>query len=35
MDQRGVLGRQLVAGNLKLSEQLQKAIVNSGYAAAF
>ena len=35
MDQRGVLGRHLVAGNLKLSEQLQKAIVNSGYAAAF
>ena len=35
MDQRGILGRQLVAGNLKLSEQLQKAIVGSGYAAAF
>ena len=35
MDQRGVLGRQLVAGNLKLSESLQKAIVNSGYAKAF
>ena len=35
MDQRGVLGRHLVAGNLKLSEQLQKAIVASGYAAAF
>ena len=35
MDQRGILGRQLVAGNLKLSEQLQKAIVSSGYAAAF
>jgi len=35
MDQRGVLGRHLVAGNLKLSEQLQKAIVGSGYAAAF
>jgi myo-inositol-1(or 4)-monophosphatase len=35
LDQRGVLGRQLVAGNLKLSEQLQKGIVASGYAAAF
>lgn len=35
MDQRGVLGRQLVAGNLKLSEVLQKGIVNSGYAAVF
>jgi myo-inositol-1(or 4)-monophosphatase len=35
MDHRGVLGRHLVAGNLKLSEQLQKAIVASGYAAAF
>ena len=35
MDQRGIIGRQLVAGNLKLSEVLQKGIVNSGYAAAF
>jgi myo-inositol-1(or 4)-monophosphatase len=35
MDQRGVLGRQLVAGNLKVSEALQKAIVNAGYAAVF
>ena len=35
MDTRGVLPRQLVAGNLKLSEALQKGIVNSGYAAAF
>ena len=35
MDARGVLPRQLVAGNLKLSEALQKGIVNSGYAAAF
>lgn len=35
MDQRGVIGRQLVAGNLKVSEALQKAIVQSGYAAAF
>lgn len=35
MDQRGVIGRQLVAGNLKVTEALQKAIVNTGYAAAF
>jgi len=35
MDQRGVIGRQLVAGNLKVSEALQKVIVNSGYAKAF
>ena len=35
MDARGVLGRQLVAGSLKLSEALQKTIVSSGYAAAF
>ena len=35
MDSRGIHGRQLVAGNLKLSAELQKAIVQSGYAAAF
>ena len=35
MDQRGVIGRQLVAGNLKVTEALQKAIVSSGYAGAF
>ena len=35
LDARGIAGRQLVAGNLKLSESLQKAIVQSGYAAAF
>src|SRR5690606_28475997 len=35
MDARGIHGRQLVAGNLKLSAELQKAIVQSGYAAAF
>ena len=35
MDHRGVLGRQLVAGNLKVTEVLQKTIVSSGYAAAF
>jgi myo-inositol-1(or 4)-monophosphatase len=35
LDHRGVLGRQIVAGGLKLSESLQKGIVNSGYAKAF
>ncbi len=35
MDVRGIHGRQLVAGNLKLSAELQKIIVQSGYAAAF
>ena len=35
MDHRGVLGRQLVAGNLKVTEVLQKTIVSSGYDAAF
>ena len=35
LDARGLVGRQLVAGNLKLSEALQKSIVQSGYAAAF
>ena len=35
LDARGIAGRQLVAGNLKLSESLQKVIVQSGYAAAF
>ena len=34
MDARGVHGRQLVAGNLKLSAELQNTIVQSGYAAA-
>ncbi|GHB98555.1 inositol monophosphatase family protein [Thermomonas carbonis] len=35
MDGRGVHGRHLVAGNQKLSAELQKAIVQSGYAAVF
>lgn len=35
LDARGIHGRHLVAGNLKLSDALQKAIVQSGYAAAF
>jgi myo-inositol-1(or 4)-monophosphatase len=34
MDARGIHGRALVAGNQKLSAELQKAIVQSGYAAA-
>ena len=35
LDARGLVGRQLVAGNLKLSDALQKSIVQSGYAAVF
>jgi len=35
MDQRGMAGRQLLAGNQKLGTELQKLIVQSGYAAAF
>ena len=35
MDTRGIHGRHLVAGNQKLSAELQKAIVQSGYAAVF
>ncbi|WP_147651668.1 inositol monophosphatase family protein [Vulcaniibacterium gelatinicum] len=35
VDARGIASRQLVAGNVKLSQALQKAIVASGYAAAF
>ncbi|RZA22220.1 MAG: inositol monophosphatase [Lysobacteraceae bacterium] len=35
LDAKGLVGRQLVAGNLKLSDALQKTIVQSGYAAAF
>ena len=35
LDARGIHGRQLLAGNQKLSLELQKAIVQSGYAAAF
>ena len=35
LDARGIGSRQLIAGNLKLSEALQKTIVSSGYAAAF
>ena len=35
MDSRGIAGRQLVAGNLKVCDALQNRIVNTGYAAAF
>ncbi|MFP5374257.1 MAG: inositol monophosphatase family protein [Gammaproteobacteria bacterium] len=35
MDARGMAGRPLLAGNLKLTEALQKTIAASGYAAAF
>ena len=35
MDNRGLAGRPLVAGNLKVCDELQKRIVDTGYAAAF
>jgi len=35
MDNRGLAGRPLLAGNLKVADALQHKIVNSGYAAAF
>ncbi|MGQ4583831.1 inositol monophosphatase family protein [Lysobacter sp. F60174L2] len=35
MDARGVAGRPLLAGNIKVAELLQQRIVNTGYAAAF
>jgi len=35
MDDRGPPARQLVAGNIKVCDALQKAIVTSGYAAVF
>jgi myo-inositol-1(or 4)-monophosphatase len=35
MDNRGLLGRPLVAGNLKVCDELQKKIVDTGYATAF
>lgn len=35
MDDRGPDSRQIVAGNLKVCDALQKVIVNSGYAKAF
>ncbi|NZA28103.1 inositol monophosphatase [Luteimonas sp. SJ-92] len=35
MDARGTAGRQLLAGNVRITEPLQKTIVSSGYARAF
>jgi myo-inositol-1(or 4)-monophosphatase len=35
IDDRGVPQYQIVAGNIKVSEVLQKLIVNTGYAAEF
>lgn len=35
LDARGVHGRALIAGNLKLTTELQATITRSGYAAAF
>ncbi|MCF7222726.1 inositol monophosphatase family protein [Marilutibacter chinensis] len=35
MDARGTAPRAVVAGNLKICDQLQKKIVDTGYAAAF
>ena len=35
MDNRGLLGRPLVAGGLKICDELQKRIVDTGYANAF
>ncbi|MDQ3206697.1 MAG: inositol monophosphatase [Pseudomonadota bacterium] len=35
MDSRGITGRQLVAGNIKICELLQQKLVNTGYAAEF
>ncbi|HRF84031.1 MAG TPA: inositol monophosphatase family protein, partial [Pseudoxanthomonas sp.] len=35
MDERGPEARQIVAANVKLADELQKLVVNTGYAAAF
>lgn len=35
MDNRGPETQQVVAGNLKVAESLQKVLVNTGYAAEF
>ena len=35
MDNRGPETHQIVAGNLKVAESLQKVLVNTGYAAEF
>lgn len=35
MDNRGLMSRPLVAGNIKVCDELQKKIVDTGYATAF
>ena len=35
LDARGIATRQLIAGNLKITDALQKVVVQSGYAAVF
>ena len=35
MDARGIAGRELVAGNIRITDALQRTIVSSGYAATF
>ncbi len=35
LDQQGAKGQQIVAGNIKVCDALQKTIVSSGYAASF
>src|SRR5690606_26877954 len=35
VDERGPEARQIIAGNIKVVDELQKLIVNTGYAAAF
>jgi myo-inositol-1(or 4)-monophosphatase len=35
LDNRGLVGRPLVAGNLKVCDELQTRIIDTGYASAF
>ena len=35
MDERGPDARQVIAANVKVAEELQKLVVNTGYAKAF
>ena len=35
LDARGIASRQIIAGNIKITEPLQKTIVSSGYAKTF
>ena len=35
MDERGPEARQIIAANVKVADELQKLVVNTGYAAAF